>query len=98
MIPVSASYAGLKEWSKAAEDAKECIKLSPDFIKGYYRLATAQLEVEEYDQAEATINQGLLLEANNPQLSKILRSIKQKKKISTAAAYTPSNTSKESSV
>jgi len=42
----SACYAGKKEWSAAAEDAKECMKLDPTFLKGYYRLATAQCEME----------------------------------------------------
>ena len=77
----SASYAGLKEWEKSIEDAKECIRLNPEFIKGYYRLATAQLELKQFDAAESTIKQGLSVEANNSQLSKTLRSIKQARKI-----------------
>ena len=61
-------------------------------MKGYYRLATAQLEQEEYDLATSTIKQGLALDANNTQLLKVLRNIKQAKKmkastsVSTAAA------------
>ncbi|KAL3924261.1 MAG: hypothetical protein SGARI_006068, partial [Bacillariaceae sp.] len=81
-----ASYAGLKEWEKSIEDAKECIRLNPEFIKGYYRLATAQLEMKEFDAAEATIKQGLSVEANNSQLSRTLRSIKQARKVAAATA------------
>jgi chaperonin cofactor prefoldin len=77
---LSASYAGMKDWTKAAEDAKECIRLNPEFVKGYYRLATAQLEMEEFDLAQATIKQGLTLDANNAQLLKVLKTIKQAKK------------------
>jgi chaperonin cofactor prefoldin len=76
----SACYAGLKQWKEAAQDAKECIRLNPEFMKGYYRLATTQLEMEEYEMAQATIKQGLTLDANNSQLLKVLRSIKQAKK------------------
>jgi len=49
-------------------------------MKGYYRLANAQLELEDYDMALATIKQGLSLDANNAQLLKVLRDIKLAKK------------------
>ena len=88
----SASHAGLKRWREASEDAKECIKLNPQFVKGYYRLATALLELEEYDLAQSTIKQGLALDANNAPLLKVLRSIKQQKKAAaTAAAGIPTS-------
>ena len=90
-LECSASYAGLKEWEKSIEDAKECIRLNPEFIKGYYRLATAQLEQKEFDAAEATIKQGLSVEANNPQLSKTLRTIKQNRKLAEMAATRNAN-------
>jgi chaperonin cofactor prefoldin len=79
----------LKDWAKAVEDSKECIRVNPQFVKGYYRLATAQLELEDYDLARATIKQGLALDANNNQLLKVLRSIKQAKKAATTAVYAP---------
>jgi chaperonin cofactor prefoldin len=86
----SASYAGLADWNKAVEDAKECIRLTPEFVKGYYRLATAQLELEEYDMAQATIKQGLAIDANNAPLLKLMGVIKKAKKVasqvSTSAA------------
>ena len=85
----SASYAGSKDWLKAVEDAKECIRLNPQFVKGYYRLATAQLELEEYDLAQATIKQGLAIDANNNPLLKVLKTIKQAKKAATTAVYVP---------
>lgn len=83
-LEFSASYAGLEQWEKAIDDAKECIRLDPQFIKGYYRLATAQLELQEYDMALATIKQGLSLDANNSQLLKVMRSIKQSKRAANA--------------
>mmetsp|Transcript_19134 Transcript_19134/g.40255 ORF Transcript_19134/g.40255 Transcript_19134/m.40255 type:complete len:163 (+) Transcript_19134:196-684(+) len=76
----SASHAGLQEWESAIKDAKECIRLDPEFIKGYYRLATAQLESKDYDASEATIKQGLGIDANHAQLTKLLRNVKLYKK------------------
>ncbi len=85
----SASHAGLKDWESAIKDAKECVRLNPEFIKGYYRLATAQLESKDYDAAEATIKQGLGLDANHTQLTKLLRNVKLYRKA--AAAPTASS-------
>ena len=88
IIKFSASYAGLEEWGKAVEDAKECIRLDPQFMKGYYRLATSQLELKDYDMALATIKQGLSLDANNAQLLKVMRNIKQAKRAATIVPET----------
>lgn len=82
----SASYAGLKEWGKAVEDAKDCIRLDPQFVKGYYRLATAQLELEEFDLAQSTIKQGLAADANNAPLLKLMGAVKKARKAAATTA------------
>lgn len=82
----------MKQWKEAADDAKECIRLDPTFVKGFYRLASAQLELEEFDAAQATIKQGLALDANNAPLLKVLRSTKAKQKAAASAASNPKNT------
>lgn len=82
--PTSASYGALGQWQLAVDDAKECIRLDPTFVKGYYRLASAQLELEDYDPAMSTIRQGLAVDNNNAQLSKLLRIIQQQKKLAQA--------------
>lgn len=76
----SASYGGLGDWKQAAADAKECIRLDPSFIKGYYRLAIALQELADHDGAMSTVRQGLTVDKNNAQLQKQLRTIKQLKK------------------
>jgi chaperonin cofactor prefoldin len=80
----SASYGGLGDWDKSAEDAKECIRLCPEFVKGYYRLTTALIEQKDYDAALATARQGLAIEANNPQLLKQIRATQQAQKVAAA--------------
>jgi tetratricopeptide (TPR) repeat protein len=77
----SASYAGIENWNAAVDDAKECIRLEPKFIKGYYRLAGAQMSLKEYDSAIQTIRQGLIMDPNNVQLTKQLRLAQQQKKV-----------------
>ncbi|CAB1104324.1 unnamed protein product [Ectocarpus sp. CCAP 1310/34] len=51
----SASYAGLMEWEEAAHDAAECIKVNKNFVKGYFRLATAKKNLNELDAAADVI-------------------------------------------
>lgn len=76
----SACYGGKGEWQASADDAKECIRLDPTFIKGYYRLAAAQMELRDFDGAMATIRQGLSVDKDNSQLLKQLRTVKHLKK------------------
>ena len=39
----SACYASLEEYDKALEDGKECVRLKPDWPKGYTRKARPRL-------------------------------------------------------
>jgi len=75
----SASHASKGQWQDAISDAKQCIKLDPAFIKGYYRLSTAQIESNDLDGANTTVKQGLNIEPGNKQLEKLARSVKTKK-------------------
>ena len=87
----SASYGGLDQWDKARDDAKECIRLDPSFVKGYYRLASAQIALQDHDAALATIRQGLAVDPNNPQLNKQMKIAQQRKKIEHAKAQAPAS-------
>mmetsp|Transcript_11413 Transcript_11413/g.17124 ORF Transcript_11413/g.17124 Transcript_11413/m.17124 type:complete len:259 (-) Transcript_11413:140-916(-) len=81
----SASYASKKQYTEAINDAKQCIKLEPSFIKGYYRLASAQIEMNDLDGATTTCKQGMNVDPGNKQLEKILRQAKTKKATEKAA-------------
>lgn len=85
-------------WDRAREDAKECIRLDPTFVKGYYRLATAQMAMEDHDGALATIRQGLTVEPQNQQLTKQMRIAQQQKKVQHAKAQAPPPTQLPSSI
>ena len=72
-------------------DAKECIKLNPTFLKGFYRLATAQIELNDLDAALSTIKQGLNVDPENSQLHRQLRTVKAKKKAAAQGAASSSS-------
>ena len=52
----------------AEADARKCLELAPDFMKGVYRLANAQLGQNDVDAAEDTVRKGLARDAENPEL------------------------------
>mmetsp|Transcript_14997 Transcript_14997/g.22837 ORF Transcript_14997/g.22837 Transcript_14997/m.22837 type:complete len:271 (+) Transcript_14997:39-851(+) len=76
----SASYAGVCEYAKAIADAKECIRLNPSFAKGYHRLATAQMELKDWDGASATIRQGLEIDKENDHWERLRVRVEKEKK------------------
>ncbi|KAJ0393307.1 hypothetical protein P43SY_009661 [Pythium insidiosum] len=51
----SAAYGAAGQWELAEEDAKQCVRLSPGFAKGYHRLANAQKQLGKNAEALATL-------------------------------------------
>lgn len=75
-----------KDYRAAAADAEQCIRLEPGFIKGFHRLANAQCELGQLDEAVATIRRGMQKESSNSELLRLLRKIKAKKSSAAQAA------------
>lgn len=64
----SACYASLGEYEKALEDGSECVKLKPDWPKGYARKGLAEFFLKRYDEAAETYKKGLELAPEDPSL------------------------------
>ena len=58
----SACYFSLKQYQKAFEDALLCVSKDPKFIKGYYRLSSAQTELQLFDDSIAILKAALSIE------------------------------------
>ncbi|CAM9527975.1 unnamed protein product, partial [Phaeothamnion confervicola] len=71
----SATYAGLEMWQESADDATQCIRVNKSFIKGYFRLASAQKSMGQLDAASETLKRGLAVEPRNADLKKQLKDI-----------------------
>jgi len=78
----AAVYLEQQDWDKAEADAKECIRIDPTFIKGFFRLARAQDGKNDFAGAIATVREGLEKHPGNNELSRLLRAITVKKKAS----------------
>lgn len=74
----SASYAGLSDWEKAAEDGESCIRCDKNFIKGYFRLATALDKMKNYKKAVDTLVMGLAVEPRNKDLLSMKADLEEK--------------------
>jgi len=57
----SACYASLENYDKALEDGAQCVKLKPDWAKGYTRKAHAEFFLQKFDDASETYKAGLKL-------------------------------------
>lgn len=63
----SGAYASLKNYSKALEDADQCVKISPDWSKGYSRKGAALHGLGDYKAAVASYDEALAKDPNNAQ-------------------------------
>ncbi|RCK65206.1 Heat shock protein STI1 [Candida viswanathii] len=73
----SGSYASLKNFTKALDDAEEVIKIDPTWPKGYTRLATAQFGLGNLEAAKESYNKCLSLDPNNNMAKEGLKSVQQ---------------------
>jgi len=64
----SACFAEQQKYEEALDDAKQCIKLKPDFGKGYSRLGLAYFKLDNLGEAKKAYQQGLKIEPNNESL------------------------------
>lgn len=64
----AACYTKLGAWDAGVKDADECIRLAPDFAKGYSRKGHLQFFMKEFDKALVTYDQGLAHEPANEEL------------------------------
>jgi len=61
-------YIRIKNHLLALEDAEKCVKLSPDWPKGYLRLGNAYEGLMKFAEAETAFKHGLSLDPTNPDL------------------------------
>lgn len=73
----SGAYASLKQFENALKDAEMCVKLKPDWAKGYSRKGLAEFNLGRLREAEATYTKGLTVDPNNQSLQAALNEIKQ---------------------
>lgn len=72
---MSACYDKLRNFEGAAEAGRSCIKADSKFIKGYFRLATAQKNLNELAECVKTLESGIALDSTNPDLKRLKKEV-----------------------
>jgi len=75
----SACYSSVEKYSEALEDANQCVKLRPDWAKGYTRKGLAEYFLGKHDEAEATYKKGLELAPGDAALAGGLKQVQDAK-------------------
>ncbi|OBZ90583.1 hypothetical protein A0J61_01360 [Choanephora cucurbitarum] len=78
-LNIGACYLRLKNYEFAKEVCIEAMNRDPTSVKAYYRLATAHLELGEYDEGLTFVELGLQLKPNNPELNALKTTLEKKK-------------------
>mmetsp|Transcript_10275 Transcript_10275/g.16417 ORF Transcript_10275/g.16417 Transcript_10275/m.16417 type:complete len:150 (-) Transcript_10275:15-464(-) len=71
----SACYASLEQYEKALQDGAECVKLKPDWSKGYARKGLAEFFLERLEDAAETYKAGLKLAPEDAGLKEGLQKV-----------------------
>ncbi|CEP20227.1 STI1 [Cyberlindnera jadinii] len=73
----SASYASLKQFDKALEDAQKTVEINPTWAKGYSRVAAAEFGLGQLDDAEKSYKKTLELDPTNKMAKEGLESVQK---------------------
>ncbi|KAI9108484.1 hypothetical protein K1719_020675 [Acacia pycnantha] len=66
------AHIKLNNFTEAASDASEAIKLNPSLLKAYLRKGTACLKLEEYHAAKVALETGASLSENDSRFTKLI--------------------------
>ena len=69
----SACHGQLGAWDDAAADAQQCMNLAPTFVKGYFRFATALLQLGGAMHAMIVCQQALQFSPGNADMTALLK-------------------------
>ena len=73
----SASYASLKNYKKALEDAQQCIEANSLWAKGYNRVASAHYGLGNYEDSKKAYQKALELDPSNAMAKDGLKAVEE---------------------
>lgn len=84
---MAACHEKLGQYEEMAEAARNCIKADRNFVKGYFRLATAQKAMNDLESCIKTLESGLAVQSSNPDLKKMKKDITELRRGEQVAGY-----------
>eukprot|EP00388_Colpodella_angusta_P006393 GDKJ01018938.1.p1 GENE.GDKJ01018938.1~~GDKJ01018938.1.p1 ORF type:complete len:561 (-),score=167.20 GDKJ01018938.1:190-1872(-) len=79
----SGAYASALMFEKALDDANKCVRLNPNWAKGWSRKGFAEMNLRRFEDAESSYRRGLETEASNQACRDGLRQVMEARKAST---------------
>lgn len=84
---MAACHEKLAEYEQMADAARNCIKANRTFIKGYFRLATAQKALNDLEGCIKTLESGLAIQSSNADLKKMKKEVTELQRAEQVSAY-----------
>mmetsp|Transcript_5434 Transcript_5434/g.7116 ORF Transcript_5434/g.7116 Transcript_5434/m.7116 type:complete len:325 (+) Transcript_5434:153-1127(+) len=84
---MAACYEKIRNFEGMEEASRSCVKADRNFIKGYFRLATAQKNLNDLEGCNKTLESGLAIQASNADLKKMKKEITELARNEQVAAY-----------
>jgi stress-induced-phosphoprotein 1 len=84
---MAACHEKLREFDEMAEAGRQCILADKNFVKGYYRLATAQKAMNDLPNCIKTLESGLAIQSSNPDLKRMKKEVTELQRGEQVAAY-----------
>jgi len=84
---MAACYEKLGNYEEMANASQNCIKADKSFVKGYFRLATAQKCMNDLANCVKSLESGLAVQPTNPDLKKMKKEIQELQRAEQVAAY-----------
>jgi stress-induced-phosphoprotein 1 len=74
---MAACYEKIKDYDGMTVAARSCIKADRSFIKGYFRLASAQKHLNQLDDCIKTLESGLAVQSSNADLKNMKKDVQE---------------------
>lgn len=84
---MAACHEKLRQYEEMEEAARSCIKADRNFVKGYFRLASAQKALNDLPGCIKTLESGLAVQSNNPDLKKMKKEVTELQRGEQVASY-----------
>lgn len=84
---MAACYEKLRKYEEMETAARSCIKADKNFIKGYFRLAVAQKQLQQLDACIKTLESGLALDASHKDLKQMKKDVTELQRGEQVASY-----------
>lgn len=84
---MAACYEKIGKFEEMADAASNCIKADKTFVKGYFRLATAQKALNDLPNCIKSLESGLAVQPSNSDLKKMKADITELKRGESVAVY-----------